>query len=70
MRSRTSWSRYYLRIAGCTVVLIPAVGVVWLHASTPENHSLRGAILAMTECIALVLLAAGLNREPSSGRRF
>jgi hypothetical protein len=51
------------------VVLIPAAGFIWLRASTPENYTLRGAILAMTEGIALVLLAAGLNQKPSSRRR-
>ncbi len=70
MRSRASWTRYFLRIAACTVVLIPAAGFVWLRASTPENYTLRGAILAMTEGIALVLLAAGLNQKPSTRRRL
>lgn len=70
MRSRASWIRYFLRIAACAVVLIPATGLVWLRAGTPENHTLRGAILAMTEGMALVILAAGLNQKQSSGRRF
>jgi hypothetical protein len=43
------------------VAFIPAAGVVWRRASTPKNYTLRGAILAMTEGIALVVLAAGLN---------
>ena len=70
MRSRASWNRYFLRIVACAVVLIPPAGLVWLRASTPENHTLRAAILAMTEGIVLVLLAAGLNLKPSPRRHY
>jgi hypothetical protein len=70
MQSHISWTRYFRRTAACAVILIPAVGLVWLHAGAPENHTLRAAILAMTEGIALVLLAAGLNGEASTTRRF
>lgn len=69
MRSRTSWTRYFLRVAACAVVLIPATGLAWLRASTSENHTLRAAILLMLEGIVLVLLAVGLNQKPSTNRR-
>jgi hypothetical protein len=70
MRARASWDRYMLRIAAGAVVLIPTAGLVWLRAGAPEDHALRGALLSITEGIALVRLAPGLNQKQSSGRRF
>ena len=70
MRARASWNGYLLRIAAGAVALIPTVGLVWLRAGAPEDNALRGALLAMTAGIALLLLAAGLNQKQSSGRRF
>lgn len=47
--------RYRLMVAG--VMIIPAVGILWLHSSTPLNHTFRVTVIAWAD-IALMLLFA------------
>jgi hypothetical protein len=47
--------RYRLMVAG--VMTIPALSILWLHSSTPLNHTFRVTVIAWAD-IAIMLLFA------------
>lgn len=54
--------RYRLMIWG--VLMIPALGVLWLHSSTPLNHTFRSSAIVIVE-IAVMLLFVTTFRCPN-----
>jgi uncharacterized membrane protein len=47
--------RVRYRLMGWGVMTIPALGLLWLHSSTPLNHTFRVTAIGVTE-IAVMLL--------------
>ncbi len=47
--------KYRYRLMICSVLLIPALGFLWLQSSTPLNHTFRSAAIGIAE-IAVMLL--------------
>jgi hypothetical protein len=45
--------RYRLMVVG--VMTIPALSVLWLHASTPLNHTFRVMVIASAEIVVMLL---------------
>jgi hypothetical protein len=48
--------RYRLMIGG--VMMIPALGLLWLHSSTPLNHTFRVNAIGIAEIAVMLLFLA------------
>jgi hypothetical protein len=59
--------KYRYRLMICGVMMIPALGLLWLHSSTPLNHSFRVSAVGIVE-IAVMLLFLITFRCPNCHR--
>lgn len=51
--------RYRLMIGG--VVMTPVLGLLWLHSSSPPNHTFRSSAIAIVEIAVVLLFSAGFR---------
>jgi hypothetical protein len=62
------WKLRERLVAG--VITIPALGVVWLHSSTPLNHTFRVTAIAFMDIAVMLLLVLARRSVPvTSGKR-
>jgi hypothetical protein len=51
--------RYRLMVAG--VMTIPALSIIWLHSSTPLNHTFRVTVITGAGVAVMLLFALAFN---------
>jgi hypothetical protein len=68
MEIREQWKlRERLMVAG--VVTIPALGVIWLHSSTPLNHTFRVTAIAFADIAVMWLLVLARRGVSAANER-
>jgi hypothetical protein len=55
MEIREQW-KLRVRLIVANVITIPALGVIWLHSSTPLNHTFRVTAIAFADIAVMLLL--------------
>jgi len=68
MEIREQW-KLRVRLIVASLITIPALGVLWLHSSTPLNHTFRVTAIAVAEIAVMLLLVLARRHVSAAGER-